>query len=300
MTGLRHYVPLPKAVEFHKADAMYRLIQGGNRSGASLAAAAEVASAATGFPVTDTIGSELPNKYPKNRSLNILVVGYDWNHIGRNIHRQLFEDGAFKLWDGSPAPALIPRHLVTGTVWRSSTHRIFDEILLENGTKITAESSLVSPSCGTQWDLVWVDGDVSRESVVKEAGMRCIDRGGRVIWSAFPNPENDLFRQYCRLAQDGDPKYHHTLMRMDENLHLNQKTVLEVMKGMTEAEIRARVFGEFVMRQPGQSQVSLKDAIKYGKQLAETLSGIHLGDWKSNLDTLAAVHFFEQFEETSQ
>lgn len=131
--------------------------------------------------------------------------------------------------------------------------------------------------------------------------MRCIDRGGRVIWSAFPNPENDLFRQYCRLAQDGDPKYHHTLMRMDENLHLNQKTVLEVMKGMTEAEIRARVFGEFVMPKPDQPKINLKDAIKYGKILAEgcTEWAAAAGMWRDKAQ-VEACEFFEQFEETAQ
>lgn len=296
-TGLRHYTPLPTAVGFHKSDAMYRLIRGGNRSGASLAAAAEVASAAIEFPVTDSIGTALPNKYPKNRPLNILVIGYDWNHIGRNVHRQLFRDGAFKLWNDSPAPPLIPQHLITGTVWRSSSLGEFDEITLENGTKIKAESSLESSSCGNQWDLVWIDGDVIRENVVKEAGLRCIDRGGRVIWSAFPNPDNDLFLQYCRLAQDGDPKYHHTLMRMDENPHLNQKTVLEVMRSMTEAEIRARVFGEFVQSKPSPD---LRKAVSHGKHLAEVVSGTLLGDWGSNMETLAAIHFFDQLTETAQ
>ena len=138
-SGLRYYKPLDQMKPFHSSNATHRLCSGGNRSGMSLAAAVETATVAT-----------RKNKHP----FNILCIGYDSDYIGRNIYRLLFNDGAFMLTDGRPAPPLIPSHLIQEIHWWNQSQRWFKRVILKNGTTIYAESSLVTPSCGTQWDFV--------------------------------------------------------------------------------------------------------------------------------------------------
>jgi len=197
-SGLKYYRPLPQVVPFHSSTARYRLITGGNRSGASLAAAVEVATVAT-----------RKNKHPSN----ILCIGYDMNHIGRNIHRLLFRGGAFKKDDGTPSPPLIPEYLINKIHWTHKPNKVFDRVLLKNGTTIFAESSLCEAKCGTQWDFVWIDEQINNDNVAAEAMMRLIERGGRFAWSTFPGFRNKIPYSIAERAANGNPLYHHTKIK---------------------------------------------------------------------------------------
>ena len=95
--ALRLYRPMPKQAVFHGSLASERIVRGGNRSGKSMSAFAETASAATGFPIIGPDGAPLQFKYPTKRPLLIWVIGYDQRHVGGTIYRMLFTPGALSL-----------------------------------------------------------------------------------------------------------------------------------------------------------------------------------------------------------
>ena len=98
--ALKLYRPMDKQAAFHDSPASERIVRGGNRSGKSMSAFAETASAATGIPIIGPNGSPLPFKYPTKRPLLIWVIGYDQRHVGGTIYRMLFRPGASFLPSG--------------------------------------------------------------------------------------------------------------------------------------------------------------------------------------------------------
>lgn len=179
-SGVNCYTSLPKVDEFHKSTAFTRLIRGGNRSGRSVAAAAEVASACLGAQIKLSTGEFAPSKYP-SRPLSVLVIGYDRNHIGRNLYRLLFQSNALRTPMGRHTPPFIPDSCIESIKWYSKNLNQPEEIRLGNGTEILFESSMDSPRCGNQYDLVWSDDVMADETVIMEAQMRLLDRGGKLI-----------------------------------------------------------------------------------------------------------------------
>jgi hypothetical protein len=88
--ALRLYQPMDKQAVFHDSLASERIVRGGNRSGKSMSAFAETASAATGIPIIGPDGSPLPFKYPTNRPMLIWVIGYDQRHLQDAISARRF------------------------------------------------------------------------------------------------------------------------------------------------------------------------------------------------------------------
>lgn len=242
-SGLNYYTPLPKVDAFHESTAFTRLIRGGNRSGRSVAAAAEVASACLGTQIRLSTGEYAKNNYP-DRPLSVLVVGYDWNYIGRNLYRLLFQSNVLLPRMGRHTPPLIPDSCIESVRWHSRILIQPEEVILSNGTKILFESSMDTPACCNQYDLVWADDVMADENVILEAQMRLLDRGGKLIWSSFPT--NGRFKQFCLKAAGGDPRYHETVIRMDENPHIPQSVVAALITGLTDRKYRSQVCGEFV------------------------------------------------------
>jgi len=270
--ALRLFRPLKGGQEaFLKSNAIKRVVRGGNRSGKSSTASAEFASAATGIPLHDSEGNELPFKYPTNRPLVMWIIGYDLDHLSRNIYRLLFKPGMFKTikdletgryrtfrpWDESDkarvdevvlSEPLIPKRFVEGFAWENKAQRVFKVCRLKNGTEIRAFSSMGEPPQGDQCDLIWVDEDLENEEYIMEASMRIIDRGGRFFWSAFPKSKNMALRKLSEEAESANPlapSCTEHVIRMSDNPYLDQAVMQSILSGLTDEERRARDFGEF-------------------------------------------------------
>ncbi len=270
--ALRLYRPLPGGQEsFLKSNAIKRSLRGGNRSGKSSTASAEFASAATGIPLHDSQGNEIPFKYPKNRHLVMWIIGYDLDHLSRNIYRLLFKPGMFKTikdkktgqmrawrpWEEEDkaradevemSPPLIPERYIEEFAWENKAQRVFKVCRLTNGTEIRAFSSMGEAPQGDQCDVIWIDEDVENEELIMESTMRIIDRGGKFFWSAFPKSKNLALRKLSEEATDADPLAPvctEHVIRMSDNPYLDQEVMKGVLSGLTDEERRARDFGEF-------------------------------------------------------
>lgn len=222
MEALRVYRPMPSQMPFHLSLASERILRGGVRSGKTTAAAAEVASAATGMPLIGCDGTPIKHKYATNRPLLIWCIGYDWEHIGSPIHRLLFEQGVFKIvpdpvtgewrrWNPTetnlrhlvrPAPPLIPKRMIDPKGWafENKGRRSFHVCRLKNGTEIRGYASRGEAKQGDAVDLIWIDEDIEYPQHVQEWQSRLADNKGRLIWSALPHSVNDALRTMSRAA----------------------------------------------------------------------------------------------------
>lgn len=242
-----------------------------HNSGKSTSAAVEFASAATKIPLRDSDDNEIPFRYPTDRPLVMWVIGYDLDHLSRNIHRLLFQDGSFKLikdletgetrawrpWipeelerkkETFNAPALIPERFIDDFAWENKAQRVFKVCRLINGTEIRAFSSMGKEPQGDQCDCVWIDEDVENDMLIMESTARLIDRGGCMFWSAFPKSKNEALRKLSTEAADAnplDPTCTETVLRMSDNPFLDQKALQDFLAGLSDEERRSRDFGEF-------------------------------------------------------
>ena len=277
--ALRLYRPMPKQAAFHASLSSERIVRGGNRSGKSMSAFAETASAATGIPIIGPNGSPLPFKYPNDRAMLIWVIGYDQRHVGGTIYRMLFRPGAFKiiqdketdLWrawrpweeedrareeECKESPPLIPSRLVdpNGWAWENKAERVFTVCRMKNGTEIHAFSSKAEPKQGDPVDLIHIDEDIEYSKHVAEWQARLSDRKGRLIWSVWPHSRNDALFQMSERAEEQKhlekPDVHEIVLSFSDNPFIDKdekRKRVEAWAKKGPEEVRARDQGEFVL-----------------------------------------------------
>lgn len=206
--ALNIYKPVPAAVEFHSCMAGEIGIVGSNRAGKSVAAAVEVAWAATGtHPVID--------KYPQG-GLDICMLGPRLEHL-RLFYRMYFGVGrTFKIlkdgidwvvprWDNPDhvarikewrdAPPLIPPEMVSGEPgWYDKKSMIPEIIKLTNGTTFYFYSMEQDPPRGVPFHLGVVDEESPSVSKwLSELRARFISVMGRLVWSSTPESSTQTF-----------------------------------------------------------------------------------------------------------
>lgn len=274
MEGLRLYRPLPYQLQFHLSKAPERIIRGGNRSGKTLAAFAEFASAATGQPVFGPDDKPLPHQYKTTEPLMMWLIGWDERHIGETIFRVLFQPGAFRIirdnetgewrawrpWEQSdrmrekhtrPSPPLIPPRMIdpAGWGWVKRNEHVFATCRLRNGTEIRAYSSGSRPKQGDPCDVILIDEDVRFPEHVQEWEARLSDRRGRLIWAAMPHDDNDALVSLSTLAIDQanepEPTVAEFVTDFRDNPYIPAEEKKKRLSTWDDDTVRKRVLGEF-------------------------------------------------------
>jgi len=272
--ALRMYRPFPQSEEFHRADILERLVRGGNRSSKTTTCAVEFAHAATGIPIFDRHGNQIPDKYDRTRPLELWTVGYDSRHIGMTIYGKLFKPGAFDViedektgmlrvwrpWDPADmarkdekqlAPPLIPPEIIDhkGWAWDVKSECIFTTCRLINGNVIRAWSSKGAAAQGQAVDVIWIDEDIDCPHHVQEWRIRLADREGKLFWSAWPHSENDALVDMSQRAEahadEPDPAIREYRFTFSGNPFISDKAKRELLAGMSDEERRSRDLGEF-------------------------------------------------------
>jgi hypothetical protein len=276
--GLRLFRPRPEQMPFFLSRASERLVRGGNRSGKTVAAAVEVASAAMGIPITGIDGEELPFHYPK-RPLIIWIIGYDQKHIAR-MHRKLFRPGLFKVikdketgelrawrpWEPEdagredetlPSPPLIPPRMAPNSSfgWESKAERVFNVCHLMNKTEIFAFPSGGEVGVGDAVDVIWIDEAIQIPSHVEEWQARLSDVRGKLVWSSWPKISNDALINMHRRAEremvenGDDADVFEICLKFSDNPYIPEEEKVKRLKGWADAGdavVAARDQGEFV------------------------------------------------------
>ena len=278
--ALRLFRPMETQMPFLLSEASERIIRGGNRSGKTVLATAEVASAATGIPLTGPDGKELPFRFPTDRPLTIWIIGYDQKHIAR-IYKFLFTTGIFKKFriikdrdtglmrswrpwepedaarekETKPHPPMIPKRFCPldkppssegpGIAFESKGEQIFSLARLSNGTEIYAFPSGGIAGQGVAVDLIWIDEDIQYPQHVQEWQARRADVQGKIIWSAWPWADNNALALMSRRAEEDarmeKPDITEIVLEFSKNPYMPKESVRKLRKAW-------RAEGENVLR----------------------------------------------------
>lgn len=264
--ALKLYEPLNAQLQFHMSNARIRLARGSNRSGKTLAAAVEVARAATGqcpqerrYPLTDG---------------RAFLVGKDQRHCGAVMGRKLLRAGAFKIirdevtgawrafrpWrsedraresEARAAPPLIPRRFIRQIAWENKAESIPAVVTLHNGWELNFYSSLGKPPQGSDLDLAWMDEEIVDEDWVPEMSARLLDRKGKLLWSATPQAGTDQLYDLHEKAEEerkkSKPDIEEFLILLDDNPHIGDEEKRLFVEGLSEEERKVRHGGDFAL-----------------------------------------------------
>lgn len=273
--GLRLYRSLPTQMPFHLSRASERIVRGGNRSGKTMCAAAEFASAVTRIPILGPDDNPLPFKYPADEPMTTWVIGYDEPHIAR-IYRKLFMPGLFRVirdlktkqlrawrpWEKEdkeredetkPSPPLIPERLVDpkGWAWENKAAQVFSVCRLTNGTSIYAFPSGGAAGQGDAVHLLWIDEDIKIPSHVQEWEARLSDVKGRLIWSVWPHTSNNALIDLSKRAKvqqhREDPDVFEIVLKFSDNPHIDEDEKRKRLEGWDADTAKSRDEGEFAL-----------------------------------------------------
>lgn len=279
MEALRCYRPTQNQLRFHESLASERIIRGGKRSGKTVAAAAEFASAVTGIPILRPDGTPIPRKYPE-RDLLCWVIGWDLTHIGQTIHKYLFRSGYFDILPNSdgtwrtmnpadpadaeraaerrPAGAMIPDRLVIPDSWGwlDKAENVFRQVQVRSPWGVSMicayPSTSIQAKQGDAVDLIWIDEDIRFSAHVSEWQDRLSSKKGRLFWSAWPHGTNDalveMSERAAEQAEDDHPDIMEVVLRFSDNPFIDDNEKRKAVARMrTEEDRRSRDYGEYLL-----------------------------------------------------
>lgn len=258
---------------FEKDDILELLLGGGNRAGKSLTAAMMLRSLILNEPIIFRDGSKhymRPERW-RNEPLKIWIVGFDWDHIGKTLHRLLFKKGAFRVfrddttgkwraWDpDNPAepksktrfaPALIrPTDIIDGEDGMSWENKKESQVSSFNAvhdeTRVEFFPSTGAIPQGDPANVIWIDEKVNDEKWLAELRMRLIDFEGRMLWTAWPDtaPSDEMSALEDRAKdQAGKPEQfsYHITLRGSDNPYTKSKHRDRIMSTLDEDQRAAR------------------------------------------------------------
>jgi phage terminase large subunit-like protein len=222
--GVKWYQPHTGQLPFHQSTAKIRSLFGGNRSGKTEAACAEVIMWAT--------GSQKYRQRPVRRNAgSIIWVASESNEYTRDIIVP-----KLKKW--------MPKGFITKE--QKIQRGFVDFWQLKNGNIINFKNYEMDDEKfeGMDVDLVYLDEE-AREEIYKGCLVRTIDRGGSIIMAM--TPLKGLTWVYKEIwEKNGTNGIECFLMDMDLNPYLKQVDKDLVLAGLTEEEKKIRKQGLFV------------------------------------------------------
>jgi len=236
------------AFERDKLDEI--LLGGGNRAGKTLCASVAIASAALNHPITFRDGSKHSMRPARwmGEPLKIWIVGFDWSHIGKTLHRLLFKKGGFRVikdkdskkyrcWnpdkdryaDTRPSPALIRNEDLQGgeegIAWENKKENQISKCVIKyDETDIQFFPSTGALPVGDPAHIVWIDEAIADGGWYTELLARLFDYDGRLLWTAWPDtvPSDEMSSLQDEAAAqkakaDGNQTSFHFILSGDDN-----------------------------------------------------------------------------------
>lgn len=274
MEAMRLYLPLPAAEAFHASTAKWRVIDGSNRAGKTLAAAAEAVRA--------WLGCDPHDKYPKTNG-NSLVVGLDGDHIAM-MWKKCAEPGAFsmirdertRLWRAvrpdpavptqldpyddayrekwREAPPLISPRMISGRpAWDDRAKGIPRYVKFTTGwTSLWRSSEGKSPQ-GEHYNLGWVDEQITNEQFYLEMCRGLVGLGEtaqhkpRGMWSATPQTSNPQLLDLRESADAGSEDNNAFQLLIDDNPFIPADEKRAFFESLSDDEREVRYYGKYAI-----------------------------------------------------
>ncbi len=274
MQGVHMMTPLPHIEPFHACSAVWRILDGSNRSSKSQSAALEASRCFLGVDPHD--------KYVR-RDGNALIVAKDGDDLGR-IWRTLTEssfkmirDERTRLWRAvrfdpndplhldpydvayqetwKDAPPLIPKHMIVGgkPAWDDSAKGIPRYATFTTGWKALFRSSKGDPPQGDHYHFGWIDEQLMNELFYTELlrGITQISEPDqhkpKAIWSATSQTVNPQLLD-LREKSDADSKHVRAFKTtISQNPYFSDEATEAFFNGLSEDERQVRFYGEYAI-----------------------------------------------------
>lgn len=198
--------------EFARADETGKrelAIEGDNRSGKTVIAAACFAAMALDQPITLESGEELHMRIPqwRGKALNLMCIGYDWRHVTNGLNRVFFEPNLFRvivdrqsetmrIWNpqtdnldrtGASAP-LIDQSQIAQMYWENKREKSVSKCLLKSdGTTL---SFYPSTTYVRTWGAhaIWCDEKMTSQVNHEELLVSLVDHRGFLVTTKYRHP----------------------------------------------------------------------------------------------------------------
>lgn len=272
LDGLRLYRPLPAVRAFHASAAKWRVIDGANRAGKTLAAAVELAAAVTGYRGITCEGA--PFK-PKDGRAH--VIGLSEPHLAV-LWRKLSKPGAYSCiydaksgelravkWDDENArmidpedlarraewvesPPLIPEHAIESVAWRKRKEGVPGTVTLVTGWTIEFIPSMGRVRQGEHVDFGWIDEAIQNDEHYYELCRGLVDFGGsgwrsRAVWSATPQVVNLRLWELRNAAEASAPDVAAFRLTLDDNPFVSEEERRRFAERLSDDGARVRIEG---------------------------------------------------------
>jgi hypothetical protein len=275
--------PQPHQDCVFKSQAQSLVVKGGNRGGKTLCASVLFSAIATDSYITLSTGERIRARRPHEigRPLQMWIMAYDHESVGRVIHAKLFRKGAFKVirdevtgdWrsfsyvtdehrmdEARDADPLIPaRYIRPGSwVWEQKAAKIFSKVdIIHPVTKeVLAEihaftSKSENPPQGSAASIIYIDEQLYRGGLKELLGRLPDGPNGRLFWSSYPRTAAPELRELCIKAKEyeGNPKplIEVVTLTTSGNMEIDPEGKKNFLESLTPEERIVRDQGDFLL-----------------------------------------------------
>lgn len=241
---------------------MWRLLDGGNRSGKTTAGAIEVGWRGThSHPYLST---------PK--PCKILCVENTWTLVGDPMWAKLSGVNGLKM--GPETPPILPPRVIESVSYENKGMNIPKRVTTIYGDTIDFKSADSGREKfeGGEWDFVWIDEEMPDPLIFDEIQRGLVDRGGSGIWTFTPLARSLKALQMHEDANDPDSEVSVFEVQISilDNPHLNKQARDAFIASIPEEYYDTRVYGEFLI-----------------------LEGLVYGEWSPKLHEMGRSQFLE-------
>lgn len=273
MESLELYMALPIVAAFHASTAKWRVVDGSNRAGKTLAGAVEYSCCVTGCDPYD--------KYPHANG-NSLVIGLDGDHIAM-MWRKCADAGAMmivrdeqtRLWRcvradrGNPtqldpydeayreqwkeASPLIPARMIRHIAWEDRAKGIPRSVEYTTGWKTLFRSSEGKSPQGDHYNLGWIDEQISNEDFYTELCRGLVGLGEsarhmpKAFWSATPQTTNQQLLDLRETAEGGSESVEAFKLLIVDNPYIPADEKQAFYDSLSDEERNVRWFGNYAI-----------------------------------------------------
>lgn len=260
-----------KQIAAMRTDRRLKGIFGGNRSGKTAFGGAEVTLKLLGplaEPyVQDWLEEDKEWWYKQFEKADPIMA---WcGTVNWDVHRDVTQPEILR-W--------IPKPLLAKSTLINRKKDVLDYIALPNGSKLTFKSydSGREAFQGSSLDHLWLDEE-PEQAIWREAKQRVMDRKGTITLTMTPLKGLTWAYSEIYLNEAQDPEVYSDHFTWDDNPWLDEGEMARLLATMSDDEIAARKFGEFLAA--GGNVLSRKNLMERRRQLKENPEVLYRMKW---------------------
>lgn len=211
---------------FHKSQAKYRLVFGGNRSGKSFSNAVEIYWQMSG---------KHPHRQTLAPPLKVWVISVEYSIILTGVYSHL--EKLIPYWEIERIGANIPNTQLPSFIKLKNDSQVDFKSAKGLGDDTRRKFQAASV------DLMSIDEEID-DTIVTELEARTLDRGGQFIISATLVESYDWILRMEELAAKNHPNYFMVRLNTELNPHINAEAIIDFKEKLSDEERDVRLYGK--------------------------------------------------------